>query len=186
MDNPAKFREGSMARSCISKIEIFGILVCSLQTRPDISKFVFDFVPPYGYQKVAKIHSPTWSRFRDLRGCFQPPDTIKLPEKADAILIVKKTVKKKVNSEKGAIKKRSVYPNLYKCGFLRKKLPWKCSIFFCPTHFLAPPLFIDFSVFRPLFVFIKTVGGGSGVIFASETYLKVLNPAEWKLFTELR
>ena len=28
--------------------------------------------------------------------------------------------------------------------------------------------------------------GGSGVIFTSEAYLKVLNPAEWPLFTELR
>ena len=48
MDNPAKFREVSMTRSCISKIGIFGILVCNLQTRPHMPKFFFDFVAPYG------------------------------------------------------------------------------------------------------------------------------------------
>ena len=39
---------------------------------------------------------------------------------------------------------------------------------------------------NPLFDPLIKAIGGSGVIFASEAYLKVLNPAEWPLFTELR
>ena len=37
-------------------IGIFGILVCNLQAKPDVSKSFFDFVPPYGYQHLVKFH----------------------------------------------------------------------------------------------------------------------------------
>ena len=42
-DNPAKFREVSMPRSCISKNRVFGILVCNLQTSQVKSKNFFWF-----------------------------------------------------------------------------------------------------------------------------------------------
>ena len=54
MDNHAKFREVSKPKSCIKKNLIFGILICKLQTRSDMSKN-YDFVPPYGYEQVLKI-----------------------------------------------------------------------------------------------------------------------------------
>ena len=43
IDNPAKCPEVAF-----SKIRIFRILVCNLQTRPHMPKFFFDFVAPYG------------------------------------------------------------------------------------------------------------------------------------------
>ena len=43
-DNPAKFPEVSTPRSFIFKNRVFWTLVCSLQTRPVISEFIFDFL----------------------------------------------------------------------------------------------------------------------------------------------
>ena len=44
IDDPAKFREVSMSRDCISKNEFFGILVCNLQSRQSLSNIFLDAI----------------------------------------------------------------------------------------------------------------------------------------------
>ena len=50
--------QNSVKLACLEnaflKIEIFGILVCNLLTKPDMSKNI-DFMPLHGYQNLVKI-----------------------------------------------------------------------------------------------------------------------------------
>ena len=51
-----------------------------------MSNSSYDFVPPFGYQHLEKIHSHTFFAFPEiLGGYFHPLDAIKLSENADAI-----------------------------------------------------------------------------------------------------
>ena len=64
-DNPKNFVKLACLEVAFPKIRI---LVCNLQTRPDMSWCSFDFVPPYRYQHLAKIYSHTFCSFRNLSG----------------------------------------------------------------------------------------------------------------------
>ena len=79
---PAKFR----LKVAFPKIVIFGIWICNLQTGPDMSKNIFDFVLPDGYQNLVKISWSYHLYFLGPQGMEPlPQDAIKLSEMADAI-----------------------------------------------------------------------------------------------------
>ena len=68
IENSAKF----VRLACLEvAFPNFGILVCNLQTGPLMSRFFFDFVPPYRYQHLLKFYNHTYCRY--FRGMFPPP-----------------------------------------------------------------------------------------------------------------
>ena len=97
IDNPAKYGEVSMPRTCLKsffggfwsvflKIRFWGILVCNLQTSQLMSRKISDFVPPHQtFGKNFMVIHPVVSEI--LGGLYHPPDTRKLSKRADAITV---------------------------------------------------------------------------------------------------
>ena len=65
MDNATKFREACLEVAFL-KIGIFGISVCNSQSKTDMSKSFFDFVPSYGYQHLVRFNGHNFGSSWDL------------------------------------------------------------------------------------------------------------------------